>query len=231
METKKGLQRLAQSRGRVNAIFDLPQVSQADIDCLNNRERDVLADLFSEKANSLAGVERESFLKKFEPIFTEDTKNQIWESNHAAIASAMSELLMDLNRIPTQEELAVKCGLSRQTVQKHLKEFQCEPLYLDQVNAMKMTTGSILSKLYEMSMQGSVKAARLYLEMIENLKPVSAANNTIINQQTNCIQINGIPVSQNTLNALAPKQRDQIENILRTALANSALQSYGAATT
>ena len=49
--------------------------------------------IVTEKFNSLKGVERDTFLLKIDALCDEETKNQLWESNHNKITAVISFLL------------------------------------------------------------------------------------------------------------------------------------------
>jgi hypothetical protein len=73
----------------------------------------------------------------------------------------------------------------------------------------------VLAKVYKYAMNGEVKAARLYFEVMGNLGNQSGLNSTI-NTQNNYIQINQTKLSQETIKYLSPEQLNQIEAVLQS---------------
>ncbi len=166
--------------------------------------------------NELEGHDLDKFWQKIEAITDEDTKNGLWESNHIKITGAISNLIGEKNRMPSKSEIAAKIGLSRQTVHKHLKEYDSHPLYLGQIKQLQIMTAGILAKLYYFALQGDVKAAKLFLDATGNLN--HSSNPMFIQNQNNYIQINGIVLSPESIKLLSPEQLTQIENIVKTVL-------------
>ena len=66
--------------------------------------------------------------------------------------------------MPTTSTLEGLTGFSRQTISKHLKTFKDREFYGLQEQQFKIMKYSILKKLFKMSMEGDVKACKLYLE-------------------------------------------------------------------
>jgi hypothetical protein len=67
-------------------------------------------------------------------------------------------------------------------------------------------TSKILAKLFSFAVQGNVRAAKLYLDAVGNI--VQPA--TIIENQNNYIQINGLTITQELVEKLPPAQLAQL---------------------
>ena len=183
--------------------------------------------IFTERFNKLRGEERDDFYRKIESITTEATKNQLWESNHTRITWAISTLIRDYGRMPSKTEIASKTELSRQTVHKHLKEYAKHPQYLGQIEQFKFMTSEVIAKVFQLAVQGDTGAAKLYLSVIGVTNNWHAPNNTLIQNQNNYIQINGMVLSQETIKQLNPEQLNSIEAILKTALPQTEIVKNG----
>ena len=96
--------------------------------------------------------------------------DDLWESNHALITKAIHELMCSLGRVPTKKELAIKTGLSRPTVHKHLHGFAMHPLFVDKEEQFQILSSNVMAKVYEFAMLGDPRAARLYFEITGKLK-------------------------------------------------------------
>ncbi len=74
-------------------------------------------------------------------------------------------------------------------------------------------TARVLASAFKFALEGDMKAARLYLDMVGNGE-TQMRNNTFIETQNNFIQINKTIISQDIIKRLNPEQLEQIENII-----------------
>jgi len=213
----EGLQKLTESEIKVNEILSLEIITQADIRPLNDKELSLLNSIVSEKMRSLTGEERDLLLKKIDLFMDDAIRNQLWESNHNQITYAISTLMQELGRMPSKNEIAAKSELSRQTIYKHMNDYASHPQYLQQIEQFRFMTSKVLAKVFKFAVNGDVSAAKLYFNVMGNLNAQNA-NNTLIQNQNNYIQINGTVLSQETIKRLSPDQLNTIENILKTTL-------------
>lgn len=218
MKQKKGLQRLTKSQQKIEKLFSLKQINQSDIEGLTKAENDYLNELLTEKVNSLKGADRDRFLRKIEPITSEATKNQLWETNHNKIMWAISTLLQEYNRMPSKTEISNKAELSRQTVHKHLKEYHQHPHHLEQMEQFRFMATRVLAMVYRYAINGDTSAAKLYFNIIGLLNNGQQSTKATVQHQNNYIQINNTILSQQSIQHLNPEQLNSIEAILKTAL-------------
>jgi len=214
---QKSLQKLTESEIKVNEILSLEIITQDDIKPLNNDEIILLNTIVSEKMRSLTGKERDLLLKKIDLFMDDDNRNHLWDNNHQQITAGISDLMQEFNHMPSITEIAAKTKLSRQTVHKHLKEYTNHPMYLQQIDQFRFMTSKVLAKVFKFAVNGDMAAAKLYFNVMGNMNAQNA-NNTLIQNQNNYIQINGTVLSQETIKKLNPDQLNTIENILKTAL-------------
>lgn len=218
MKPKKSLQKFTQTEAKINKALSLEQITHKDLEQFSENESNRLMEILTEKFNKLKGKERDNFYEKIEPITSESTKNQIWESNHNQITYAISTLMQEYGRMPTKTEIAIKAELSRQTIHKHLKEYTNHPQYLGQIEQFKFMTSKVLAKVFQFAVNGDTGAAKLYFNVMGFMNNGQAPNNTLIQNQNNYIQINGTVLSQETIKHLNPEQLNTIETILKAAL-------------
>jgi len=218
MKPKKSLQKFTQTEAKINKALSLEQITLKDLEQFSENESNRLMEILTEKFNKLKGKERDNFYEKIEPITSESTKNQIWESNHNQITYAISTLMQEYGRMPTKTEIAIKAELSRQTIHKHLKEYTNHPQYLGQIEQFKFMTSKVLAKVFQFAVNGDTGAAKLYFNVMGFMNNRQAPNNTLIQNQNNYIQINGTVLSQETIKHLNPEQLNTIETILKAAL-------------
>lgn len=217
MRAKKSLQKFTESEDKINKILSLKKITPDDINILNKEEYTRFYEIINEKTRSLKGLELNLFYEQVEPIFNQEAKNQLWEYNHNHITAVISTLMQEFGRMPTKTEIATKSELSRQTIHKHLKEYTTHPLYLGQIEQFKFMTSKVLAKVFYFAVNGDIKAAKLYFDIVGgNLG--HGINNTLIQTQNNYIQINGTILSQEEIKKLNPEQLNSIEQILKTVL-------------
>lgn len=218
MKAKKSLQRFTESELKINEILSHEQITPIDLLTLTETERDRIKKILSEKFNNLKGTEADKFYEKIELIIADSTKNQLWENNHSKITWAISNFMKEYGRMPNQTDIAKETELSRQTIQKHLKEYTNNPLYLEQIEQFRFMTSKVLAKVYQFAINGDIRAAKLYLNSMGLINNQQTQNSTLIQNQNNYIQINGTVLSQETIKHLKPEQLNMIETILKTAL-------------
>lgn len=215
---EKGLQKFTESERKVNELLTLRKINKIDLiqAQLSDDELGALLDQVRETINTLDGVERDEFIEKVEFLLSADTKNQLWESNHINITYAISTLMQELGRMPSKNEIANKAELSRQTVYKHMKDYACHPQYFLQMDQFRFMGAKVLARVFHFAVEGDMRAAKLYFDLIG--MNGQNANNTLIQNQNNYIQINGVVLSQENIKRLNPEQLNTIETILKTAL-------------
>jgi hypothetical protein len=218
-----GLQKLTESDEKINAVLALEKISVQDLDILTEPEKIKLFQIITDKFNELTGSERDDFYRKIEAVTAPETKNQIWENNHNSIIYGIATLTHEYGRMPTKSEIANNTKLSRQTVHKHLKDYQSNPLYVEYQQQFKFMESKVLAKVFQFAVNGDIRAARLYLECTGALKNVflgnnksNINNNTLIQNQNNFIQIGATILNQELIKQMNPEQLSTIEGILKT---------------
>ncbi len=212
MKAKKDLQRFTKFEIKKRTILALQVITKKDLEIFNKAERIRFFEDVTNILDSLKGNKRDEFLKQIEQLLGQETKNQIWEYNHNNISIAISSLIDEFGRMPSKVDIASRTGLSRVTIDKHLKEYSNNPIYIQEIEQFKFMTSKVLTKVFSFAMEGNISACRLYLETlgvseIKNEKPQ-------VNNQNNFIQINGLTINQQQIMQLKPEQLIQIENIV-----------------
>lgn len=212
---KPGLQKFTETEAKIKKALSLEQITPKDLEHFSEKESNSLMKLLTEKFSELKGTERDKFLKKIEAITGEDTKNQIWEYNHHQITWAISVLIQEYGRMPTNTEIAIKTELSRQTIHKHIKEYKTHSLFLEYQEQFEFISSKVLSKVFTFAVNGDMRAAKLYFDIVGGAGKTS--NSTSIQNQNNYIQINGTVLNQETIKKLKPEQLNLIEEILKSS--------------
>lgn len=216
MKKNKSLQKFTNSKSKAEMLFELEKITYSDLAKLTIEEKAEAVKIMNEKMNSLKGVEFDNFIEKCIDVFDSSTKNQLWENNHRLITWAITALMQEYGRMPSKTEIAEKTELSRQTVHKHIKEYSTHPQYLIQNEQFKFMKNKVLARVFHYAVNGDMAAAKLYLNSMginENNK-----GNTLIQNQNNYIQINGLVLNQEIIKQLKPEQLLLIENVLKAAI-------------
>lgn len=215
---EKGLQNLTETQKKIDLLMQKKVIKPDDLtDTLTLNESKVFAAYLTEKLNSLKGVERDAFIKKVEEITMPETKNDLWEFNHMAITRAISKYIEDYGKMPGKSFIAEETGLSRQTIHKHLKDYDTNPFYAEEMRKFRFMADRVLAKVFKIAVNGDTKAARLYFEVLGLLGNGNSQSQTI-KTQNNYIQINGRVLSQENIKSLKPEQLQLIESALNTAI-------------
>lgn len=207
------LTKFTAARRKVNRLFSLKKITLKDIEGLTKIERDYLGEAATKTLQQLKGGERDNFLNKIELIIPASTKNQVWEYNHHVISSAVTRLIRENGCMPPKSVIAEETGLSRQTVAKHFAAYKTQPEYIAEMEQFKFMSPKILASVFKFAVNGDMKAARLYFEMVGAINKQPGTGG-VINEQNNYIQINNTILSQENLSQLSAEQLNQIEKIV-----------------
>ncbi|WP_395043655.1 hypothetical protein [Flavobacterium sp.] len=187
--TEKSLQNLTLSVEPFDVIRHLlnPEyyITQEDIARLNLRERELLSYEVSQRLGSIYNSqEYELEAKKYENVLIEKSRNRSWDSNHARIKSTIENLLEERGSMPTITELASITSLSRQTISKHLEQFEMGEYLKEEMQMFNIMFSNLMVALYQSGKEGNINAIKLFAEILE--KRNSGGNTfNIKNQQIN----------------------------------------------
>lgn len=148
MEDEKSLQKLTDFEQKLQRLRSLNKVTYKDISDFNAEELDKLYKYLTEKDWELRGEEKDCFHEKYDDIISVECKNSRWEGNHHQIGYIISCLFREHGRMPFISEVADQSGLSRQTVSKHLKEYNKHPLFRAQIEQFRILSTRLLSEIY-----------------------------------------------------------------------------------
>ncbi len=208
---KKGLQKFTISHRKINRVLSLKKIQSKDINNFNPAEKIEFQDQLTAKLNSLTGDERDEFLEKIDDIIAPITRRQFWESNHIDITNEITLFIQDYGRMPSKTEISQKTGLSRVTVHKHLKEYITHPIYLEQLEQFKFMNAKLLAKVFQFALRGDIQAAKLFFSITSGGHKEQPK--TLVENQNNYIQINGLVINQEQVKDLTPTQIMQLENV------------------
>lgn len=162
--------------------------------------------------------DNEKMLAHIEDLNDEDVRNRTWEANHRRITYAIALFVHNRGRMPTQNEIVRDANLSRQTVQKHMKEYHKQPMFNEHLNYFQFMTHRVMGVLLQRCMDGNVNAIKMYMDMMSKTTPLPGhlpqGHTFINNNQHNYMQINNTVLNQQVIQELSPEQLSKIEEII-----------------
>jgi len=91
------------------------------------------------------------------------SKRSDWEANQFTVRKEVLESYLEHRVVPTQEQLAERCGLSRSTVQRHLQHLSLE----DVVPQYRAFGEMVIDKLMMRAIaSGDPSAVKLYFQLV-----------------------------------------------------------------
>lgn len=187
---------------------------------LNDKNaRDIVMRVINAALNSLAFNDRDEFLKRFDFLFDEEVKNNLWQENHRRILSAINNLTLSKGRFPSRVEISTETSLSQRTVNKHLKNYFGSNEYFAKREEMIMLRENVLASMFKEARSGDPRAAKVFLMATDQF-----TQPPIIKNQTNYIQINGLVITQEQLSQLPAEKLNEVHQILALVSPQKTLQ-------
>jgi hypothetical protein len=203
---------LTASKQKIDQLFTRDKITSKDLENFTQPDYNYFSETCTKKLRHLKGQQRDNFLEQIDQVINPTTKSDIWEYNHSTITNAVSSFIQQYGVMPAKNAIAEKTGLSRQTVAKHLATYNRHPDFTAQMEQFKFMAPNLFAGIYKLALNGDVRAAKLYLEMVGATNKQQPS--TVVNEQNNYIQINNKILSQENLKQLTNEQFDQIETII-----------------
>ena len=216
---KKSLQKFTKAEGKIHLLMQKIKIEQSDVDkALNDKEKLQFRKYLAKNLNELKGDAKDLFVAKVCSILPEKIKNQMWEFNHYKITASIHNHIANYGVMPNKTLIAKESGLSRQTVYLHLHDYSTNPFRDEQTIKFNVMRDQLLMTVYKIAaVNGNVKAARLYFEVLGCLGSPSRLTATI-STQNNYIQINQTKLSQERIKELNTGQLLQIEEFIKSVI-------------
>ena len=131
---------------------------------LTKAEQEELIKIGEKQYNDAKRSDKDVVLFRYDFLFDRQAKNKLYEHNHRNILYAIDREVRKGGWIPSVTEIAKATDLSRQTVTKHLRDFQDSDLYNEQQAKLESMRFSVLGLLYKLSVEGNLKACKLFLD-------------------------------------------------------------------
>ena len=90
-------------------------------------------------------------------------KNITWEINHQIIRDAYVELIQDLERKPTYQEVSDHCNLSINTIKKHIDTLQIKL----SKHPLRILTDDVILSIANSAKTGSSASQKLWMQICE----------------------------------------------------------------
>lgn len=209
MKKHKGLQKLTEME-ILEELLKQSKISGKSIQELPKRDQIKLIDSFIKIYNEKKEAQKDEVLNSIIEQLPEATRKDIWEVNHHNIMNCITDYALQVGCLPPKRRIAEITGLSRQTVDKHFKEFQNSDVFKSYDEQLKIMKHKVIGEVLRQSINGDMRAAKIYLDF------VSGQNNRV-QTQNNYIQINGVVYNDSKLKTLKPEQLRQIEQIIQSA--------------
>lgn len=189
MDNEKSLQNLtfAEPFDNIRHLLQTDYVTHEDLSKLNQREKQLLVFEVSQRLDELARIDRQGYIneaKKYENVLEEKSRNRNWDANHIRIKNYVEEHLEKYGCLPSITEMASEINLSRQTISKHLAEFEMGDYMKEEMQMFNVMFSDLMATLYNIAKDGDVSAIKLYAEILEK-RNVGSNTINIKNQQIN----------------------------------------------
>lgn len=198
-----------------DALLKLKKIKLHHLKKLSSAKQLAFRKLLTNMLAATRGEERDAFLLKIGALVEPD---KIWEYNHTRIAGAITVYIRQFSTMPTRVFLAERTGLSHETINKHLRDFDKAPAFKAMQDMQLLMADKILMKLLQAALAGDVRAAKLYLNTV-NRRYKPANREVVISNQNNYVQVNGLVLNDEILSQLKPAQVKQIEAVVKKGLA------------
>lgn len=142
----------------------------------------------------------------------QDERTIQFQRNQNTLKRALIGYIAAHGTLPSTTTLAKITGLSRPTIQNHLKEDVLNVFFKQELLKVQLLSTDLLVKLYQMAQDGDLRAIKMLFDIILSGQKVQ------VNTQNNFIQINNLRVQNNNFEKLSPKAKVKIEKIIRNDL-------------
>jgi len=140
-------------------------------------------------------------------------KRDRWYLNEGLIKQYIHNTLVTKRYLPTNTEISNKTGLSRVTVNKHIKGNSLSEYKAEDRDKYRILNGTALNQLYYLAFQnGDVKALKMFIDLTKETAEGCGSVNT------NYIQINNTRIDNVLIGKLPTETRQKIETLILESL-------------
>ncbi|MBC7743731.1 MAG: hypothetical protein H7096_01365 [Flavobacterium sp.] len=219
-KTKEGLQKFTNFED-LKTVEDFHELRQFDVKKFEDLRQWLLKKI-NEAQNMEVPVpgEMDRYFNRFEnfmKVFDEHDniegvimfKRDRWYVNESKIKKCVHDHLMSNRALPTNSFISQETGLSRVTIDKHLKNYCLHEFKQEEKDKLQMLSSIALNKLYSIGMETSnVKALKMFIDYTHG---TIGDGSSITN---NYIQINNTRIDAILLEQIPLKDKLRIEGII-----------------
>lgn len=206
------LAKVSNNQALVASVLKKSKITMQDIEGWPKSAIDMLYRRIAEDLTASTHQDYDNAMAKYYHVCPEDAKNQIWDKNHSLILSAIEKSIRQSGIFPTKTKISNETGLSRNTIQHHLKRYAESEQRIFELETRQLVNENLMSCLLQRAYNGDVKAARLYMEATGLIKSSPGRND---NSAPNYIQVNGTSINQTFINQLPDEILNHIEAIIK----------------
>ncbi len=206
------LAKVSKNKALVESVLKKSSISMEDIQDWPKGAIDLLYKRITEDLSASTSQTYHDLMVKYYHVCPDDAKNQIWDKNHSLILSAIDRMIRQNGIFPTKTKLSNETGLSRNTIQHHIKRYSESEQRIFEMETRQLINENLLAGLLQSAYKGDVKAARLYMEATGLIKSSPGRND---NLAPNYIQVNGTSINQTFINQLPDEILNHIEAIIK----------------
>ncbi len=139
-----------------------------------------------------------------EPV-NEEQRNARWESNHRRIMKTIIDLVERYGYMPTKTDIAISCGISRQSVHQHLNHYRQSMVFRNQLDHYQFVAPAIIDSLMVKSLKGDTRAAKVFLD---SLRTVNAWKPLKSQMESKAIEVGKLKLTQEMVDRLNAEERE-----------------------
>lgn len=155
----------------INQLIIKEELLPEDLSGLSDAQKNKMLEALYQRVAICQPHEKRSILNKMAALSGDpEVRNEIWEVNHRSILSAIAKHLSTNGCMPGQTLIAEKTELSRKCVARHLAEYRDSELYTEQMKKLQMMKLTVVELILSQAVQGDLKAARMYVELLSKME-------------------------------------------------------------
>ena len=180
---------------KVNEATNKKEPEDCEIDRYFNRIEKILPLAYPQK-----NIEEENTV-------LQNLRRDRWYINDSIIKNYINKQLLEYSYLPNNTDISKATGLSRVTIDKHIKENGASIYRTDEIDKYKMLNNNAINRLYKIGMnENNLKALKMFIDYTGDPKKTTINNNYI--------QINNTRIDSLLIEQLPYDTRNQIEALI-----------------
>lgn len=180
---------------KVNEATNKKEPEDCEIDRYFNRIEKILPLAYPQK-----NIEEENTI-------LQNLRRDRWYINDSIIKNYINKQLLEYSYLPNNTDISKATGLSRVTIDKHIKENGASIYKTDEIDKYKMLNNNAINRLYKIGMnENNLKALKMFIDYTGDPKKTTINNNYI--------QINNTRIDSLLIEQLPYDTRNQIEALI-----------------